>query len=254
MKVKDAMHKGVYWVGRDTPVTDLAKLMRKHDIGAHFPLASDTLSQIYGELQRARGHSSFVRCERLPPCDFLVPRPGFVVEFDESQHFTPLRRLILGYYADSSQHFGFDLETWMRLCDEIQARDAHPPFRDEQRAWFDTLRDFAPYFLNLMPTVRLRASEIEWCKLDPECTAHIETFRQMVGEWTNFWQLEFRVPAKPKLARIAVDGSWPGNAVVARKLLSEVCDDWPHGLHVKCFIDTRSFFTVPLAGEHSAST
>ena len=34
MKVKEAMHKGVDWVGPDTPVTDLAKTMRKHDIGA----------------------------------------------------------------------------------------------------------------------------------------------------------------------------------------------------------------------------
>ena len=34
MKVQIAMHKGVEWVGPDTPVTDLAKLMCKHDIGA----------------------------------------------------------------------------------------------------------------------------------------------------------------------------------------------------------------------------
>ena len=34
MKVKDAMHKGVDWVGPDTPVIELAKLMREHDIGA----------------------------------------------------------------------------------------------------------------------------------------------------------------------------------------------------------------------------
>src|SRR5438876_8152417 len=34
MKVKEAMHKGVEWVGPDTPVAELAKLMRKHDIGA----------------------------------------------------------------------------------------------------------------------------------------------------------------------------------------------------------------------------
>jgi CBS domain-containing protein len=34
MKVKDTMHKGVEWVGPDTPVTELAKLMRQHDIGA----------------------------------------------------------------------------------------------------------------------------------------------------------------------------------------------------------------------------
>jgi CBS domain-containing protein len=34
MKVKEAMHKGVDWVGPETPVTDLAKIMREHDIGA----------------------------------------------------------------------------------------------------------------------------------------------------------------------------------------------------------------------------
>src|SRR5262245_3280878 len=34
MRVKDVMHKGVDWVGPDTPVTELAKLMREHDIGA----------------------------------------------------------------------------------------------------------------------------------------------------------------------------------------------------------------------------
>src|SRR5512140_1558561 len=34
MKVKEAMHKGVDWVDPDTPVIDLAKLMRQHDIGA----------------------------------------------------------------------------------------------------------------------------------------------------------------------------------------------------------------------------
>jgi CBS domain-containing protein len=34
MKVKDAMHRGVDWVGPDTPVSELARLMRDHDIGA----------------------------------------------------------------------------------------------------------------------------------------------------------------------------------------------------------------------------
>jgi CBS domain-containing protein len=34
MKVKDAMHKGVDWVSPDTPIPEIAKLMREHDIGA----------------------------------------------------------------------------------------------------------------------------------------------------------------------------------------------------------------------------
>ncbi|MDW6022648.1 CBS domain-containing protein [Mesorhizobium sp. BAC0120] len=34
MKVKDVMHKGVDWVSPETPVTELAKLMRARDIGS----------------------------------------------------------------------------------------------------------------------------------------------------------------------------------------------------------------------------
>jgi CBS domain-containing protein len=34
MKVKDVMHKGVNWVSPDTPITEMAKLMCEHDIGA----------------------------------------------------------------------------------------------------------------------------------------------------------------------------------------------------------------------------
>jgi CBS domain-containing protein len=34
MKVKEAMHKGVEWVGADTPVTEVAKLMCTRNIGA----------------------------------------------------------------------------------------------------------------------------------------------------------------------------------------------------------------------------
>jgi CBS domain-containing protein len=34
MKVKEAMHRGVDWVSPDTPIAELAKLMREHNIGA----------------------------------------------------------------------------------------------------------------------------------------------------------------------------------------------------------------------------
>ena len=34
MKVKDAMHKGVEWVGPETPVAELAKLMKSKDVGS----------------------------------------------------------------------------------------------------------------------------------------------------------------------------------------------------------------------------
>src|SRR5271165_4759857 len=40
MKVKEMMHKGVDWVAPDTPVTELAKLMKAHDIGC-IPVGED---------------------------------------------------------------------------------------------------------------------------------------------------------------------------------------------------------------------
>ena len=40
MKVKDVMHKGVDWVSPNTPIAELAKLMRTHDIGC-IPIGED---------------------------------------------------------------------------------------------------------------------------------------------------------------------------------------------------------------------
>lgn len=205
-----------------------------------------TLRVIYTALQNGRGFQSFVRRETLPRCDFLVPNPGFIVEFDESQHFTPIRKLTLGYYP-SDLHFGFDRTMWVQLCDEFQRHDNDPPFRDEQRAWYDTLRDFAPYIQNsvpTLPTLRLYAGEYEWCTdFNPERTEDIETFRQLLGKRANFWQLDFHADrhTKPKLARIIVDGSWCGDQIVAHKLLADICGRWPPGLRVKCLSTPGAF-------------
>ena len=40
MKVKDVMHKGVDWVSPETPITEIARLMREHDIGS-IPIGED---------------------------------------------------------------------------------------------------------------------------------------------------------------------------------------------------------------------
>jgi hypothetical protein len=196
------------------------------------------LSKIYSDLQQHRGFTEFVRATALPPSDFYVPSPGFLVEFDESQRFTELRNLALSLYP-SDLYFGFDLAAWLTRCQEIQARDNEPPHRDEQRAWYDTLRDFAPHAKGLLPTLRLHASgftwcdtEHEWCSLDPDDATDVETFRHILGEWTNFWRLDYRISDGAQLARIAIDGAWRGNSVLARKLLTDISQNWPSGVHV----------------------
>lgn len=137
------------------------------------------LADIHRRLQEYRGHKRFVRTDTLRPCDLYVPNPGFVVEFDESQHFTAARRVALEGYPCDLQ-LGFDRTKWMALCDRIRAKDNKPSFRDEQRAWYDTLRDFLPTVQEMQPTVRLFARDFQWCSLDHNSPKDIETFKRLL--------------------------------------------------------------------------
>jgi len=140
-----------------------------------------TLARIYAALQDYRGHRELVRSRTLRPCDFYVSDPGFVVELDERQHFTLPRKLALSLYP-SDLALGFDRNRWMRLCEEVAAtdKDSGTPFRDEQRAWYETLRDFAPAILGLHATVRIRRRDAVWCSMDVDSPADVSEFRAIV--------------------------------------------------------------------------
>lgn len=101
------------------------------------------LSIIYNILKKSRGYETFLRSKTLRPCDFFIPKPGFIVELDESQHFTPLRKIALEHYPKELK-LGFNKKRWIDLCVQINRLDNDPPYRDEQRAWYDTIRDFLP--------------------------------------------------------------------------------------------------------------
>ena len=145
-----------------------------------FSCASE-LREIFYSLQNHRGYTDFVRARKLPRCDFFVPNPGFIVEFDESQHFTAPRKLSLLHYPDSLR-LGFPRDKWIHLCDKIQAKDNDPRFRDEQRAWYDTLRDFLPSMIGLLPTIRLYSRDYVWCQLNPDNCSDVERFRSLIEE------------------------------------------------------------------------
>jgi hypothetical protein len=212
------------------------------DIPTALEAYSDTeaypyLSRIFSELKKCRGFNSFVRSAKLPPSDFLVAEhPGFLVEFDESQHFTRCREIALRSYPERVR-LGFDSEKWIQRCQSLRKRDNDPPFRDEQRAWYDTLRDFLPLTRGMNPTIRLYSREFEfekfrkfnWCDLSPGRPADVETFAQIIGERASFWKLDFRGPVAPgpRLARIVIDGPWGGEIDLARVLLLDVFEKWP---------------------------
>ena len=141
----------------------------------------EELRTIFLKLQQLRGFHVFVKASMLPAVDFFVPSPGFIVEFDETQHFTACRRESLLLYPRDLRT-GFDVERWIRLCEQIRARDNDPPYRDEQRAWYDTMRDFLPSERPFKPTVRLFSKDAIWCDLDPEDDSDVRAFTSRLDQ------------------------------------------------------------------------
>ncbi len=93
--------------------------------------------------------------------DFFLPRIGVAIEYDERQHFTPLRAAALRAYP-SNIKLGFDKERWIRLSEEIRAGDNSPIYRDEQRAFYDSIRDILAPRMGLKPVVRIFEEDVKW--------------------------------------------------------------------------------------------
>ena len=55
---------------------------------ANTAIGKIVLQQIRTALGDWRGHRDFIKSSQVPPCDYFVTDPPFIVEFDESQHFS----------------------------------------------------------------------------------------------------------------------------------------------------------------------
>ena len=160
----------------------------ERDVNIHIPAWLDdyaggglfpVLAPIHEALQKHRGYEVFVRIRQIKPVDFFVRDRKLIVEFDESQHFTEPRGLALAHYP-ADLPVAFPVERWSGLCLALKKRDNDPPYRDEARAWFDTLRDFAPRFLGGGRTHRLHAKDRVWCSLNPDHPADREMFERLL--------------------------------------------------------------------------
>jgi hypothetical protein len=139
------------------------------------------LELIRNALGEWRGHRDFIKSPRVPPCDCYVSAPPFILEFDESKHFSQARLITLQLYPKTLS-MGFSLTRWRDLCREINAVDDQPIDRDERRAWYDVLRDLVPAVYGFRPTVRLYAGDYEWCSLDPARPRDWATFKGFFAE------------------------------------------------------------------------
>jgi hypothetical protein len=123
-----------------------------------------TIRRIREKLVGHRGFQEFDRPRRKHPlslkCDFYAPGCKLIVEYDERQHFTAPRALCLGEYP-SELTLGFDRQKWLEACRTTCARDNHPEDRDEQRAFYDTLRDLLA-ISNRTTLIRVRHGDWDW--------------------------------------------------------------------------------------------
>ena len=202
------------------------------------------LEKIFTDLQNYRGYKSFVKTRTLPRCDFFVPNPGFLVEFDESQHFTIPRKQALSHYPDSLK-LGFPKEKWIDLCSKIQATDNDPCYRDEQRGWYDTLRDFLPEIEGLAPTVRLYSKDMRWCQLDPDNPSDVKRFMTFIQSNEDKLTISFNPTEGATIARVILAGPWQGDISDVRMLLNNICQIWPSGHKVKYLLTCGGFVNFP---------
>ena len=119
-----------------------------------------TILAIYHALQGMRGYLTFASFGTPLRCDFFVPAERLVIEYDERQHFTMQRAKSLELYPPDLA-LGFDRQEWLTACSTIRATDPMPPYRDEQRAFYDSLRDILAA-RNGVGLIRLRYGTFDW--------------------------------------------------------------------------------------------
>ena len=124
------------------------------------PAMVGTLKAIYEALRRHRGYTSFATAGWQLACDIIIPSQRLVVEYDERQHFSAPRAVALRLYPKTLP-VGFDIAAWIGHCVAIGAIDNDPPYRDEQRAFYDSVRDIAAV-ANGYRVVRLKHGAFDW--------------------------------------------------------------------------------------------
>jgi len=201
----------------------------------------DNLKEIYEVLQKHRGFSEIVKTRSLPSSDLFVKDPGFIFEYDESQHFTKPREIALEHYPKDLK-LGFDRKRWIELCKKVNAKDNDPPYRDEQRAWYETIRDFLPAIQGFEPTVRVFMKDFVWCSLNPDNPLDVERFKNILGGKSAKWdEIEIMKDPNPYIARVIITNNWEGDFEDAKNILSDVLDIWPRGKKVKFLMTCGGF-------------
>ena len=118
------------------------------------------LNRIYENLALIRGCKNFSTSGYSLACDFFIPSKNLIIEYDERQHFTKQRAESLAHYP-LDPNLGFDKAKWCEACEKIKAIDNDPEYRDEQRAFYDSVRDILAAH-NGMTLIRIMDGDYDW--------------------------------------------------------------------------------------------
>jgi very-short-patch-repair endonuclease len=171
---------------RDPQKQEIAKLLQKLfgviQTEKGFPwlvvpsieLLDDKIGPVRKAIGLVRGITDF----STPGCklrfDFCIENKQLVIEYDERQHFTQQRAAALKAYPDGIS-VGFDMPEWIVECHRIKATDPSPSHRDEQRAYYDSVRDILAS-ANGYRIVRIRSDLFDWKSDNAE-----QELRKIVG-------------------------------------------------------------------------
>ena len=130
-------HEKAYW-GYQTEYPAKLDGYRGNNVYPYF-------KKIYSKLENHRGGTIITKQNNLGKCDIFIPGELRIIELDERQHFSALRAVSLENYPTELKT-AFDRDEYAIFCKILNSKDddKKKPYRDEQRAWFDTLRDFMP--------------------------------------------------------------------------------------------------------------
>ncbi|HJH28111.1 MAG TPA: hypothetical protein C5S51_00155, partial [Methanosarcinaceae archaeon] len=116
--------------------------------------------EVYENLSLIRGRKDFTTSNYKLECDYFIPSNNLIIEYDERQHFTIQRANSLAHYP-SDLNFNFDKDKWCKACEDIKATDNDPEYRDEQRAFYDSVRDILAA-RNEITLIRIKDGDYEW--------------------------------------------------------------------------------------------
>lgn len=140
-----------------------------------------SLSRIYIALTKYRGYTDFIHSKTLNRSDIYIPKKKILIETDEFQHFTEARLIALKNYPQSLSP-SYNIKAYKKMCKKLNQKDRDPKYRDEQRAWYDSIRDFLPKICpdKVTKVIRIPLGEYEWCSLDPKDPNDIKKFKKLL--------------------------------------------------------------------------